>query len=94
MITPYCLGHLVLVQSLPTIYTFPQSMEQMHSFEASFKMFGRAIFEAIEVKGCSRLQPQNFLDSSESLAANLKKVRQFQSSDFFCLFYCSSKTCK
>ena len=36
-------------------------------------MFGRAIFETIEVKGCLRLI---FLASSEKTAANLEKVRQ------------------
>ena len=43
-------------------------------------MIGRAVFEAIEVKGrlklILRLQPRNFVIISESLAANLKKVRQ------------------
>ena len=39
-------------------------------------MFGRVVFEAIEVKGHLRLRPQNFLANSESLAANLEKVRQ------------------
>ena len=28
--TPHCLGHLVLVRSLPTIHIFHQSLEQMH----------------------------------------------------------------
>jgi hypothetical protein len=47
-------------------------------------MFGRAV----EVKGCSRL---NFevATNSESLAANLEKIRydkQFQSSDLFVFF--------
>ena len=28
--TPHCLGHLVLVQSLPTIYTSHQSLVQMY----------------------------------------------------------------
>ena len=54
-------------------------------------MFGSAVFKAIEVKVGSRLnfealQPQNFLTWSESLAANLKKVRhdkRFKSSDLF-----------
>jgi hypothetical protein len=56
----------------------------MQQFGAIFKIFGRAVFEAIEVKGRSmlhfarilRLQPQNFSIISESLAANLKKARQ------------------
>ena len=41
-------------------------------------MFCSAIFEAIEVKGQSRLnfEAQNFVISSENLAANLEKVRQ------------------
>ena len=49
--TPHCSGHLFLVPSLTTIHTSHQSLEQMHWFEAIFKMFGRAVFEAIEVKG-------------------------------------------
>jgi hypothetical protein len=56
----------------------------MQQFGAIFKIFGRAVFEAIEVKGRSmlnfaqilRLRPRNFSIISESLAANLKKVRQ------------------
>ena len=28
--TPHCLGHLVLVRSLPTIHTIHQSLEQIH----------------------------------------------------------------
>ena len=43
------------LRSLPTIHSSHQSLEQMHWFEATFKMFGRAVFEAIEVKGCLRL---------------------------------------
>ena len=41
-------------------------------------MFGRAVFEAIEVKGRLRLnfEAKFFLNSSESLVANLEKVRQ------------------
>jgi hypothetical protein len=35
-------------------------------------MFGRAVFEAIEVKGCLRLNFEAAV--SESLAANLKNV--------------------
>ena len=49
--TPHCLGHLVLVRSLPTIHIFHQSLEQMHWFETIFEIQGRASFEAIEVKG-------------------------------------------
>ena len=56
----------------------------MQKFDAIFKIFGRAIFEAMEVKGLRsevievvlRLRPRNFEIISESLAANLEKVRQ------------------
>ena len=48
---PHWLGYFVLVRSLPSIHSFHQSLKQMHWFEAIFKMFGSAIFEAIEVKG-------------------------------------------
>ena len=56
----------------------------MQQFDVIFKIFGRAVFEAIEVKGRSmlnfaqilRLQHRNFSIISESLAANLKNVRQ------------------
>ena len=39
----------------PTIHSSHESLEQMHLFEATFKMFGTAVFETIEVKGRSRL---------------------------------------
>ena len=52
---PHCLKHLFLVQSLPTIHTCYNSLEQINWFEAIFKMFCSAVFEAIEVKGRSRL---------------------------------------
>jgi hypothetical protein len=56
----------------------------MQQFGEIFEIFGRAVFEAIEVKGRSmlnfarilRLRPPNFSIISESLAVNLKKVRQ------------------
>ena len=56
----------------------------MQQFDAIFKIFGRAIFEAMEVKGLRfevvevtlRLRPRNFEIIPESLAANLEKVRQ------------------
>ena len=56
----------------------------MQKFDAIFRIFGRAIFEAMEVKGLRfevikvtlKLRPQNFAIISESLAANLEKVRQ------------------
>ena len=53
--TPHWLGYFVLMQSLPTIHTFHQSVKQIHWYEAIFKIFGSASFEAIEVKGRSRL---------------------------------------
>ena len=43
------------LQSLPTIHSSYQSLEQMHWFEAIFKIFAHAIFEAIEVEGRSLL---------------------------------------
>ena len=49
--TPHCWGLLVFLRSLSTIHSSHQSLEQMHWFEAIFKMFGSAVFEAIEVKG-------------------------------------------
>jgi hypothetical protein len=59
-------------------------LEKIQQFGAISKIFGRAVFEAIEVKGLLmlnfaeilRLRPPNFSIFSESLAANLKKVRQ------------------
>ena len=78
--TPHCWGRLVFLWSLHTIHSSHQSLEQIHWFEATFKMFGRAIRGWI-----LWLRPRNFLAISESLVANLKKVRQtwFQSSDLF-----------
>ena len=66
------------MQPPPTIQTFYQYLDEMHWFEASFKMFGVAIFEAIEVKGRSMLNFEVMTSTiiSESLAANLEKVRQ------------------
>jgi hypothetical protein len=39
------------VQSPPSIHSYHQYLEEMRGFEAIFKMFGVAVFEAIEVKG-------------------------------------------
>ena len=84
------------------IHNSHQYLEEMHWFKAIFKMFGVALFEAIEVKGQSMLNfeaaTSNFVIISESLAANLEKERQgsvWQTITKFwliCLFYCSSKT--
>ena len=41
--TPHCWGHLVLVQSPLTIHTSHQYLEEMHQFEAIFKMFWRLL---------------------------------------------------
>ena len=49
--TVHCWGHLVLVQSLPTIHGSHQSLKETHWFEAIFKNFGSAVFEVNEVKG-------------------------------------------
>ena len=92
--TRHCLGHLVLVQSLPTIHTSHQFLEQMHLFEAIFDIFVRAVFRPLrsnhERGWTLRLQPQNIVISSDILAANLEKVRLtslwFQSSDLFVFF--------
>ena len=49
--TPHCWGCLVFLQSLPMIHTYDsylhQYLECVNWFEAIFKMFGRAFFEAI-----------------------------------------------
>ena len=72
--------HLGFLWPLPNIHTSHQCLEDLHWFKAIFKTFGQAVFEAIEVKGVRcwilRLQPRNFVIISESLAANLEKVRQ------------------
>ena len=39
--TPHCRRHFVLVQSLPTIYTSHQFLEEIPRFEALLKMLGR-----------------------------------------------------
>ena len=43
------------LRSLPTIHSSDQSLDQMHWFEPSFEMFGRDVFEAVEVNGRLRL---------------------------------------
>ena len=53
--TPHCWGRLVFLQPLPKIHTSHQYLEDFHWFEAILKNFGRAIFEAIELKGHSML---------------------------------------
>ena len=47
--TPHCWGHLVFVQPLPTIHTSYPSLENLHWFDAIFKILTCAVFEAIEV---------------------------------------------
>ena len=56
----HCWGRLVFLQPLPTIHSSHQSLEQMHWFEAIFKMFARAVFEAIEVKGGRMVKEGDF----------------------------------
>ena len=77
---PSLLRTLGFLPTLSTIHSPHQSLEQIHRFEATFKMFGRTVFEAIEVKERTRLNFEaailNSLDSSEILAAKLEKVRQ------------------
>ena len=53
--TPYYWGRLVFLRPLPKIHTSHQYLEDLKWFETIFKKFARAIFEAIEVKGWSRL---------------------------------------
>ena len=53
--TPHCWGRLVFLRPLPEIHTSHQYLEDMHWFEAIFKNFGQAVFEAIKVKGCLML---------------------------------------
>ena len=48
----------------------------MQQFDVIFKIFGRAVFEAIEVKGPLMLNFEATTIISESLAANPEKVRQ------------------
>ena len=72
--TPRCWGYLVLVQS-------PLTIRPSHLFEAIFKMFGASVFEVIVVRGCLMwkfkvMTSKILVIITESLAANLKKVRQ------------------
>ena len=97
--TPHCWGFLASLRSLPTIYTFHQSLEQMHWFlKCKAGLFLRPLRSKDDQGWILRLQPRNFVIISESLPANLKKVRQtsvWQTIPkfwFICLFYCSSKT--
>ena len=53
---------------LPTIHTFHQSLEEMHWFEAIFKMFGGAVFEVIEV-ATSKFNLERHLTSMASQTA-------------------------
>ena len=45
----------VFLRPLPKIHTFHQYLEDLHWFDANFKKFGPAVFDAIEVKGRSML---------------------------------------
>ena len=73
--TPHCWGHLVLVQSLPTIHTSHQSVENLHFIESIFNMFWRAVFEVTEVKGGA-------WSRSEILRLKKKKCKKNQMSNF------------
>ena len=53
--TPHYWGHLGFLQPLPKTHTSPQYLKDLHWFEAFFKNFAHAVFEAIEVKGWLRL---------------------------------------
>ena len=55
--TPHCWVLLVFLQPLPTIHSSHQSLEQMHWFEAIFKIFACAISEVAEVAEVK--QPRN-----------------------------------
>ena len=55
LVSPIDAKKLVFLRPLTKIHTFHQYLEDLEWFEAIFKIFVRAIFEAIEVKGRSRL---------------------------------------
>ena len=76
--TSYCWGLLVFLRSLSTIHTPHQSLEQMHWFEAIFEIQERAVFEAIVVKGWSRL---NF-EAAKSKFCYDKRFQKTDLSDF------------
>ena len=55
MVSLLLLGTFGFLQPLPKIHTSYQYLEDLEWFEAIFKIFAWAVFEAIEVKGQSRL---------------------------------------
>jgi hypothetical protein len=57
-------------QPLPKIHTSYQYLEDLEWFEDIFKIFARAIFEAIEVKGPSRL---NFEAATSKFCNHIRK---------------------
>ena len=72
---------LVFLQLLLKIHTFHQYLEDLDLLEAIFKNFALAVFEAIKRSKVDwywiwRLEPQNFVIISETLDANLEKVKQ------------------
>ena len=81
------------------IHTSHQYWEGVNWFEVIFKMFGRAIFEAIEVKGRLRLNFEAatsnfFLASSEKFGCQTQKSRseiRYKYFDFYQLF-CENST--
>ena len=88
--TPSCWGRLVFLRPLPEIHTSYQYLEW---FEAVFKIFACAVFEAIEAKGQLRL---NFEGATSKFCSHFWKFgcqpqkslydKQFQSSDLFVVF--------
>jgi hypothetical protein len=100
--TPHCWGRLVFLRPLSKIHTSHQYLDDLHWFDAIFKIFVCAVFEAIDVKGWSRL---NFEAATSKICNHFRKfgcqprkVRQIfvwqkvPKLWFICLFYCSSKT--
>ena len=101
--TPHCWGRLVFLQPFPKIHTSHQYLEDLECFEAIFKIFACAVFEAIEVKGQSRL---NFKAATSKFCnhfwkfgcqprkskADLGMTNGSTVLIYLCFFYCSSKT--
>jgi hypothetical protein len=102
--TPHCWGHLVFLWPLPKIHTSHQYLEDFKWFEAIFKTFAWAILRPLRSKNdpgwILRLWP--FAIISESVAANLEKVRQTSVWQTFpkfwfiwlwCLSFCNTYKC-
>ena len=78
--TPHCWGHLVFLQPLPKIHTSNQYLKDLHWFGAIFKNLVKPFLRPLRSKDVQcwllTLWPWKFVIISESLAANLEKVRQ------------------